>query len=171
MKFDQDLCLNLQYDFGKMNSNLGSVVPLAMFCLKLVCDVTSEIDHDLRSLMTKSVWMKTKKKRGKISMKEKGASIENINWVFSCCFWIMLINVNPKLLPSHAPIECINRLSSWTSGPTIIQRDSSRDQNDIYIIIQIYWKVYTITIIWRLGVRTTVGFLLSMVGGYCTWWK
>ena len=31
MKFDQDLCLNLQSDFGKMNSTLGSVVPLAMF--------------------------------------------------------------------------------------------------------------------------------------------
>ena len=31
MKFDQDLCLNLRYDFGKMNSTLGSVVPLAMF--------------------------------------------------------------------------------------------------------------------------------------------
>ena len=35
MKFDQDLCLNLWYDpigyFGKMNSTLGSVVPLAIF--------------------------------------------------------------------------------------------------------------------------------------------
>ena len=31
MKFDQDLRLNLRYDFGKMNSTLGSVVPLAMF--------------------------------------------------------------------------------------------------------------------------------------------
>ena len=31
MKFNQDLCLNLRYDFGKMNSTLGSVVPLAMF--------------------------------------------------------------------------------------------------------------------------------------------
>ena len=35
-KFDQDLCLNLWYDplgyFGRMNSTLGSVVPLAMFC-------------------------------------------------------------------------------------------------------------------------------------------
>ena len=31
MKFNQDLCLNLQYDFGKMNLTLGSVVPLAMF--------------------------------------------------------------------------------------------------------------------------------------------
>ena len=35
MKFEQDLCLNLWYDpigyFGKMNSTLGSVVPLAMF--------------------------------------------------------------------------------------------------------------------------------------------
>ena len=30
---DADLCLNLQYDFGKMNSTLGSVVPLAMFTL------------------------------------------------------------------------------------------------------------------------------------------
>ena len=37
MKFDQNLCLNLWYDpigyFGKMNSTLGSVVPLAMFIL------------------------------------------------------------------------------------------------------------------------------------------
>ena len=33
MKFDQDLCLNLRYDFGKMNSTLGSVVPLAMFTI------------------------------------------------------------------------------------------------------------------------------------------
>ena len=31
MKFDRDLCLNLRYDFGKMSSTLGSVVPLAMF--------------------------------------------------------------------------------------------------------------------------------------------
>ena len=31
MKFDQDLRLILRYDFGKMNSTLGSVVPLAMF--------------------------------------------------------------------------------------------------------------------------------------------
>ena len=31
MKFDKDLCLNLRNDFGKMNSTLGSVVPLAMF--------------------------------------------------------------------------------------------------------------------------------------------
>ena len=38
MKFDQDLCLNLWYDpigyFGKMNSTLGSVVPLAMFLME-----------------------------------------------------------------------------------------------------------------------------------------
>ena len=36
MKFDQDLCLNLQSDFGKMNSTLGSVVPLAMFIMDMV---------------------------------------------------------------------------------------------------------------------------------------
>ena len=39
MKFDQDLCLNLWYDpigyFGKINSTLGSVVPLAMFFCNL----------------------------------------------------------------------------------------------------------------------------------------
>ena len=34
MKFDQDLCHKLQYDFGKMNSTLGSVVPLAMFTVQ-----------------------------------------------------------------------------------------------------------------------------------------
>ena len=35
MKFDQDLCLNLYMTysgyFGKLNSTLGSIVPLAMF--------------------------------------------------------------------------------------------------------------------------------------------
>ena len=45
MKFDQDLCLNLQYDFGKMNSTLGSVVPLAMFLLwQLTCILGSRSD-------------------------------------------------------------------------------------------------------------------------------
>ena len=39
MEFDQDLCLNLQYDFDKMNSTLGSVVPLAMFFI-LQLDLT-----------------------------------------------------------------------------------------------------------------------------------
>ena len=42
MKCDQDLCLNSWYDpksyFGKQNSTLGSVVPLAMF----YCDMTKE---------------------------------------------------------------------------------------------------------------------------------
>ena len=42
MKFDQDLCLNLKYDFGKMNSTLGSVVPLAMFYLSQVGDKTRQ---------------------------------------------------------------------------------------------------------------------------------
>ena len=31
MKFYQDLLKNLWYDFGKQNSTLGTVVPLAMF--------------------------------------------------------------------------------------------------------------------------------------------
>ena len=43
MKFDQDLCLNLQYDFGKMNSTLGSVVPLAMFFYFLLSPFSSDI--------------------------------------------------------------------------------------------------------------------------------
>ena len=43
MKFDQDLCLNLQYDFGKMNSTLGSVVPLAMF-IALVANALKEAE-------------------------------------------------------------------------------------------------------------------------------
>ena len=33
MEFDQDMCLNLRYDFGKMNSAIGFVVPLAMFII------------------------------------------------------------------------------------------------------------------------------------------
>ena len=55
MKFDQDLCLNLQYDFGKMNSTLGSVVPLAMFIIQIcltieffqTIDVNLLIKHSL----------------------------------------------------------------------------------------------------------------------------
>ena len=52
MKFDQDLCLNLQYDFGKMNSTLGSVVPLAMFVIIIgqeICDFFFYLD--LRQLV------------------------------------------------------------------------------------------------------------------------
>ena len=45
MKFDQDLCLNLQYDFGKMNSTLGSVVPLAMFYYEDFNPVTETTKH------------------------------------------------------------------------------------------------------------------------------
>ena len=47
MKFDQDLCLNLRYDFGKMNSTLGSVVPLAMFYSSF--EVTTSIDGGTRT--------------------------------------------------------------------------------------------------------------------------
>ena len=43
MKFDQDLRLNLRYDFGKMNSTLGSVVPLAMFLEYVGFDRSSDI--------------------------------------------------------------------------------------------------------------------------------
>ena len=44
MKFDQDLRLNLRYDFGKMNSTLGSVVPLAMF---IICEDQSLLNIPL----------------------------------------------------------------------------------------------------------------------------
>ena len=44
MKFDQDLCLNLWCDplgyFAKMNSTLGSVVPLAMFHILLPSELS-----------------------------------------------------------------------------------------------------------------------------------
>ena len=57
-KFDQDFCLNLWYDslgyFRKMNSTLGSVVPLAMFFCHscFLCTGTT-----LRGLMSRSVSM------------------------------------------------------------------------------------------------------------------
>ena len=49
MKFDQDLCLNLQYDFGKMNSTLGSVVPLAMFYSNLSVGAGNNVDEAMSS--------------------------------------------------------------------------------------------------------------------------
>ena len=55
-KFDQDLCLNLWYDplgyFGKMNSTLGSVVPLAMFYnISYIIGVNeSQSERDLDSI-------------------------------------------------------------------------------------------------------------------------
>ena len=61
MKFDQDLCLNLQYDFGKMNSTLGSVVPLAMFSnlgwfsFSLGPHLWWSQNHEVRSVQTQSV--------------------------------------------------------------------------------------------------------------------
>jgi len=51
MKFDQDLCLNLQYDFGKMNSTLGSVVPLAMFVLSWCTSVFSALACDRKETL------------------------------------------------------------------------------------------------------------------------
>ena len=36
MKFDQDMRLNLRCDFGKLNSTLGAVVPLAMFIITVI---------------------------------------------------------------------------------------------------------------------------------------
>ena len=51
-KFDQDLCLNLWYDplgyFGKMNSTLGSVVPLAMFGWETLNTLNFEFDSHYR---------------------------------------------------------------------------------------------------------------------------
>ena len=57
MKFNQDLCLNLQYDFGKMNSTLGSVVPLAMFTKSpiLLKDSKSDANFFLESFMASLV--------------------------------------------------------------------------------------------------------------------
>ena len=49
MKFDQDLRLNLRYDFGKMNSTLGSVVPLTMFNLNKRHDLFREHKFTLGS--------------------------------------------------------------------------------------------------------------------------
>ena len=45
-EFDQDLRLNLRYDLGKMNSTIGSVVPLAMFLIVLVGTVGSKFGYE-----------------------------------------------------------------------------------------------------------------------------
>ena len=46
MKFDQDLRLNLRYDFGKMKATLESVVPLAMFQFNFVESVLNGTVQD-----------------------------------------------------------------------------------------------------------------------------
>ena len=51
------------------------------------------------------------------------------------------------------PRRCSQRLASCLWNSAQIGPDLSW-----YIIIQIYWKVYIVTIIWRLGVSSTVGF-------------
>ena len=61
MKFDQDLGLNLWYDpigyFEKMNSTLGSVVPLAMFVIKSTTSIFSMIKIQLWSHITRcQIW-------------------------------------------------------------------------------------------------------------------
>ena len=56
MKFGQDLCLNLQYDFGKMNSTLGSVVPLAMFDCGKVLEEDMENTEDRLLLASQVVF-------------------------------------------------------------------------------------------------------------------
>ena len=65
MKFDQILCLNFTCDmtkisyFGKQNSTLGSVVPLAMFVLPF--DTVSPSSCKLNSVLFGSTWWMTGK--------------------------------------------------------------------------------------------------------------
>ena len=56
-EIDQDLRLNLRYDFGKMNSTLGSVVPLAMF--KSYCCFSAHSIFILLFLVTRSTHEKS----------------------------------------------------------------------------------------------------------------
>ena len=56
MKFDQDLCLNVNMTetsyFGKLNSTPGSVVPLAMFMINII--VITIIKPLVETVFTKS---------------------------------------------------------------------------------------------------------------------
>ena len=67
MKFDQDLCKNLQYDlrsyFGKQNSPLGSVVPLAMFNLLLSAYCWREVCGGKRFVTAKFVVRRSRRKK------------------------------------------------------------------------------------------------------------
>ena len=57
MEFDQDLCLNLQYDFGKMNSTLGSVVPLAMLFFRTALFAVSITVSSLNELKFSFIYL------------------------------------------------------------------------------------------------------------------
>ena len=52
MKFDQDLCLNLQYDFGKMNSTLGVLCLWQCFCVFLFQDLNSHLFKLVNSILS-----------------------------------------------------------------------------------------------------------------------
>ena len=56
-KMGCDLCLNLQYDFVKMNSTLGSVVPLAMFVIQITtyCQIIGFLDNKPHQTLSQ-VW-------------------------------------------------------------------------------------------------------------------
>ena len=61
MKFDQDLCLKCdmipRWYFGKMNSILGSVVPLAMFILFITKIIITKMKRPLDSIETQRGFM------------------------------------------------------------------------------------------------------------------
>ena len=78
MKFDQDLRLNLRYDFGKMNSTLGSVVPLAMFSSEsgpgaAVSGMSHEINSGYSCYITAALTTQNSKKR---LLKHNGMAME-----------------------------------------------------------------------------------------------
>ena len=92
MKCDQDLCLNMWYDpvgyFGKMNSTLRSVVPLAMFTP--ISDLTNSTKlgtivrrADLStptSISTESIWFRTETGRRSTSRSGRIARKAPRNW-------------------------------------------------------------------------------------------
>ena len=133
MKFDQDLCLNLQYDFGKMNSTLGSVVPLAMFEINSVSndyktDISlwkyyfdlshrcgkSQLDHwhyvktwRQSRLMQIKTWAHlfwcSGKKAQKLVSNSNPKMLGRLNWTWKLVFTL-------RAAPGHL---CLSYLSIW----------------------------------------------------------
>ena len=91
MKFEQDLCLNLWYDpigyFGKMNSTLGSVVPLAMF----------SFEHRFWFIIVWSIaWLKVKRGPNGITpcnLRWDGASTDSADDLIWSCARLPATNI------------------------------------------------------------------------------
>ena len=144
MKFDQDLCLNLQYNFGKMNSTLGSVVPLAMFNVCLSSMLNTRLDRFFSRWYT-------------------------LVCVFVGIFWLM-VSLQWKYFCLSSFKQCLCKLCSFCCSPALhvhaLQKVMLLQLGQVVIQREILFLLFSEVVIQREVVFYSIR-MGSFNGGWC----